>query len=626
MADKDLRFKILAQVIGAEAVDKFNDRLGNLDRTTTQIKGKLSGLSSGIRTLASAFILTEAVRFTKSLIDAGDELNKLSQKTGVAVGDLAGLKGAADLSDVSFEGLTGSLTKLSVKIVDAAAGSREASSAFSAVGVSFKTADGQIKQTGTVVKEIADKFANMQDGPGKAAIAVKLFGKTGAELIPLLNQGSEALSRYGLAIDGDFAQRAEEFNDTLTRIGMGAKNFALSGVKEVLPTLQEIGTAFEKLPSTNKDMVGFFQILGESVRIAAIGFNTLFEVGVILFDKLAAYARIGGGAIIDIIKTIGDSATTRAKQLKALFTLDFDGASRLGQDLEKRTTERGKVAVAEREKLLDDQEARAVKRAERIASVYGALRKNSLLLGSGTEEEILKRQAADTAPKSKTSGVGNINAADLSKDRDRVKEFIEQQRLENDQRKQALGDINLTALQLRKVTEARKLDADAIKYSKTMTAEQRKELMLATEEIQKQRAEIIQQEFDMKRTYSFGAKEYLRDYLNEVTNNANAVRQVFSTTFNSLENTLVDFITTGKMNFRNFATSVISELARIAVRQAVLAPLAGALSSAIAGATTSAASAPTTSGSVSSGYNGAASSGQYQFANGGIMTAKVLFH
>jgi hypothetical protein len=335
MADKDLRFKILAQVIGAEAVDKFNDRLGNLDRTTTQIKGKLSGLSSGIRTLASAFILTEAVRFTKSLIDAGDELNKLSQKTGVAVGDLAGLKGAADLSDVSFEGLTGSLTKLSVKIVDAAAGSREASSAFSAVGVSFKTADGQIKQTGTFVKEIADKFANMQDGPGKAAIAVKLFGKTGAELIPLLNQGSEALSRYGLAIDGDFAQRAEEFNDTLTRIGMGAKNFALSGVKEVLPTLQEIGTAFEKLPSTNKDMVGFFQILGESVRIAAIGFNTLFEVGVILFDKLAAYARIGGGAIIDIIKTIGDSATTRAKQLKALFTLDFDGASRLGQDLEK---------------------------------------------------------------------------------------------------------------------------------------------------------------------------------------------------------------------------------------------------------------------------------------------------
>jgi lambda family phage tail tape measure protein len=155
-----------------------------------------------------------------------------------------------------------------------------------------------------------------------------------------------------------------------------------------------------------------------------------------------------------------------------------------------------------------------------------------------------------------------------------------------------------------------------------MTAEQRKELMLATEEIQKQRAEIIQQEFDMKRTYSFGAKEYLRDYLNEVTNNANAVRQVFSTTFNSLENTLVDFITTGKMNFRNFATSVISELARIAVRQAVLAPLAGALSSAIAGATTSAASAPATSGSVSSGYNGAASSGQYQFANGGIMTAK----
>lgn len=618
MADKDLKYRILAQVVGAESVDKFNDRLGNLDKNTDKIKSKLTGLSTGIKTLASAFVVTEAVKFTKDLINVADELDELSEKTGIAVKDLSGFQAVAQIEGIAIEELTGNLKKLSIAVVEAAGGNKDYAATFAALGVSVKNPAGQLKNTGSILKEISDKFSGMGDGASKAAIAVKLFGKSGTDFIPFLNKGSQELEKFSLAIDDNFAKRAGAFNDTVTEIGINIKNSFLGGVSQILPTLQEVTTAFTKLNDTG-DVANAFVVIGEAVRIATIGFNTFYQISAIAIDYLLANVRVLGNRMMGIFETIGDAVSTRLKQVKALATGNFEEASRLGDMLEKRSTERGKAFAAEREKILDGQEERAKKRVENIAKIYGALSKNSLLLGKGSEDEIKKRQLESTDPGQKSgSSKRFVDPADLGKERDRVKEFIEQQKLENDQRKQALGDINLTQIELLKTTEARKLDADAIKYSKTMTSEQRKELMEATEEIKKQRAEIIQQEFDMKRTYSYGAKEYLREYLNEVTNNATAVKQVFQTTFSSLEDTLVNFVKTGKLNFRNFADSVITELIRISIRQAVLAPIAGALSSALSGAASSGAS----SGSVQSGYNSAASSSSFKFADGGVMTAK----
>ena len=62
----------------------------------------------------------------------------------------------------------------------------------------------------------------MEDGAGKTALAIKLFGKSGADLIPLLNQGragikelTDEAAKLGIVISTETAAKAEQFNDTL---------------------------------------------------------------------------------------------------------------------------------------------------------------------------------------------------------------------------------------------------------------------------------------------------------------------------------------------------------------------------------------------------------------------------
>lgn len=121
----------------------------------------------------------------------GDEFFKLSQKTGVSVEALTALKYAADLSDLSTEGLTKALQKLSVAMFDTQINGEEGSAALKALGVSATDMNGQIRPTEQVLLDLADKFSSMPDGADKAALAVKLFGKEGLAIIPLLNQGRE---------------------------------------------------------------------------------------------------------------------------------------------------------------------------------------------------------------------------------------------------------------------------------------------------------------------------------------------------------------------------------------------------------------------------------------------------
>ena len=60
--------------------------------------------------------------------------------------------------------------------------------AFKALGISVKDNEGNLRSSEEVFLDVADKFSKMEDGAGKTTLAIKLFGKSGADLIPLLNQ------------------------------------------------------------------------------------------------------------------------------------------------------------------------------------------------------------------------------------------------------------------------------------------------------------------------------------------------------------------------------------------------------------------------------------------------------
>ena len=196
------------------------DRLGLLG----SVLGKLgpAGLLAGASIAALGVGITALVM---PVARVGDEFFKLSQKTGVSVEALTALDYAAKLSDVSTEGLTKALQKLSVAMFDTQINGVEGSAALKALGVSATDVNGKIRPTEQVLLDLADKFSAMPDGADKAALAVKLFGKEGLAIIPFLNQGREGITalmeeaqRLGLVMSEDVARASEVFNDNLTRL------------------------------------------------------------------------------------------------------------------------------------------------------------------------------------------------------------------------------------------------------------------------------------------------------------------------------------------------------------------------------------------------------------------------
>lgn len=227
--------------------------------------GALEGVLSALGTVAIATAGAIAV-ITKNAIDSADNLNKMSQKVGIATEDLSKLAYAARLSDVDIGSLQQSLVFLSRGMSEASQGSGNALQAFNALGISFKNNDGTLRSQAEVLADVADKFANLRDGTEKTALAVAIFGRAGANMIPMLNQGSAGLSEmgdelanFGGVISGQTARSAEQFNDNLTRLqtilsGLSMQAFA--------PLIEGLNASFDAFLKTDKALRSFMQFWG----------------------------------------------------------------------------------------------------------------------------------------------------------------------------------------------------------------------------------------------------------------------------------------------------------------------------------------------------------------------------
>lgn len=213
--------------------------MGGFEKKMQSIGGKIAGVGAAISVAGAGIALA-----IKGQLDAADEMSKASQKFGVPIEALSKLKYAADLSNVSMETLGKSFGILSKTMVAANNGNKAAAEKFSAIGVAVTDATGKLRPSEAVMSDIADVLARMPDGAEKTALALSLFGKSGAELIPLLNGGGSAMremmteaERLGLVISEKTGKDAEAFNDNLTRLAAAMKGLVVQITAALLPVM-----------------------------------------------------------------------------------------------------------------------------------------------------------------------------------------------------------------------------------------------------------------------------------------------------------------------------------------------------------------------------------------------------
>jgi len=274
-----------------------------------RLKGAAAGALGAMRAVLPVIGVAALGKFAKDNLDAADAMSKLSQRTGVAAPTLDKFRKVAELSDTSIEGLGKGFKTLASNMYDAQTkGTGPAADAFNKLGIQVADANGKLRASDEVMLDVADRFKAMQDGPEKAALAADIFGaKLGDELIPLLNNGGDAVRDMGTSLTQDFADKAAAFNDRLETMQEKFGDLALRITESLLPAFESIVggvegllNAFQSLPAPVQGFIAAFAGLSAIALVFAPVISALTAIGPLLGGLVAAI-----GPIISVIGTLG---------------------------------------------------------------------------------------------------------------------------------------------------------------------------------------------------------------------------------------------------------------------------------------------------------------------------------
>lgn len=251
--------------------------------------GKSAGLAmAGLATaaIAAAAAIGGAV---KKAADHADLLGETSQKIGVSVEALSQLEYQAKFSGVTLDGLSTGLRKLADNMADFAMNSKAGVGvAFKALAIDVKDASGNLRTGDQVLGDVADRFSRMENGALKTSLAIQIFGKSGADLIPMLNEGRQGIADYaaeadklGITLSTGTAKAADQFNDNMTRVDSVLDGLANKIMEAVIPSLANLSNTLaspgfqDAIVVTVNAFLVLVDVLARTVALAAEVANVL---------------------------------------------------------------------------------------------------------------------------------------------------------------------------------------------------------------------------------------------------------------------------------------------------------------------------------------------------------------
>lgn len=245
--------------------------------------------SVGLKTAAlGAAIVAPMAAATKSFMNYGDELGKMSERTGIAAKSLSELQFVASQTGTDFSALESGIRRMQRSIYDAGKGLSTATDALADLGLEFSDLDGLSPED--QFKVLADRIGQIEDPTRKAAIAMSLFGRSGTSLLPMFALGAKGMEKMqkaardlGLAVEDEDVAAAVKLTDTLDQLWRVIKMGVFIIGASLAPKLQKIAELLVSIASKtikwindNRDLVVSIAkvsaiVLGAGIAIALLG-------------------------------------------------------------------------------------------------------------------------------------------------------------------------------------------------------------------------------------------------------------------------------------------------------------------------------------------------------------------
>jgi hypothetical protein len=304
--------------------------IGNISRLGTSLLGvsgasggessAFAGAASGIAAIAAGGgvavtvlagltvgLLAAAGAATSLAISGGalvQELSNISQRTGISIQNLQVLGAVASVSNLGLGDIVIGFRKFSQALSGGGAGldsgdgvtgaTKKAAEILQVLGVTSK-------DSFTAIEQVADAFQKLPDGPLKSAAAVQLFGRSGLQLIPILNQGRDGVEQFRAVV--------EQFGPSIDQNGVKSQ--------------QNWQLATEKLSLS-------FQTL----KVAAI---PILDILSKFTTGTANFISSGFLSFADPLAKGSTSAATFGTAMDKAFTIAEDSARKFGPNLKQLT-------------------------------------------------------------------------------------------------------------------------------------------------------------------------------------------------------------------------------------------------------------------------------------------------
>ena len=313
-------------------------------KTALNSMGDFSAGTAAAMTAAAGAIgliikaVQELVEITKQAAANADELVTESMKTGLSTDTIQKWKYAEELIDVSYETISGSLTKLTKNMDAARDGNEKTAEAFAKLGVSVTdSVTGQLRPAEEVFYEAVDALGQVENAAERDALSMEIFGKSAKELNPLIVQGSEALRELGdeavqtgYVLDESQIQKLAEVDNAYQRMSLqveAAKNqLALQFAPASQKTMETFSNLMEKAGTALVDS-GIIDNLADII----VKLMNMFDAVVDLVQEIPGFNTVLGllGTALGAVANIVDGVARGLQTITSLMKGDFSGISEI---------------------------------------------------------------------------------------------------------------------------------------------------------------------------------------------------------------------------------------------------------------------------------------------------------
>lgn len=606
--------RIAATVSGQQAIERLNGSMGQLTGLAKSAGLALVGLGAG---LSVGVIKEKFDGVVESILRVGDAVDK----TGSSFEKIGGIIQVAKITGDNFDEIENGILKMQKALSATDDISRGAAHALDTIGLSVK----ELRQMdpADAFSKIALALDDFEDGTGKTAIAMDIFGESGAKLLPFLKDYVELGGEVG-KVTQQQQEDADAYSRAIKRLQASTKDLYKTIATQILPVATDFTGALLDVTNGTNGVKQAAKQLADDGSMTAF-FREAARAGAALLDILSGAWRLTTqlaeslGVIWNDIKTGAEIVTLgigagfteegRAAIRKALADRDAY-MQRVGQSFEQRWStgmtpysdalearfakrdaggdgkpDQKKRSLAgyttatatpktEKDKqddpfgdALDGLGSEAAKLQFQIKYIELYDDKISSAKAAQVQFDIEQGKFADLSDKQKTMLLMQAQAVDtLTEKLRQAKEGMAYDKATRD------IEANTRALTMSNVEREiavalQDLENKGIKAG-TELYEQLAQRRIAA--IRAQQAEAT--------SWRTGMMQALNEYTETAGNMAMSTKNLVTNAFKGMEDAIVQFATTGKLNFRSLAASIITDMIRIQAQQAITSVLNFAIS------------------------------------------------